>query len=507
MNIIQALDDPNVFGAFFRGPTWVVWRVFLAVLFGLPLTSEQLALYTKHTGRTVAPTSPLHEAWLVCGRRAGKSFILACVAIFLAAFKDWRPFLAPGEVGTIMIVAADRKQARVIMRYCLGLLKSVPMLAQLIEAETRESVTLRNRIVVEVHTANHRATRGYAILCACLDECAYFPTDEASAEPDVEIINAIKPGMATIPGAVLLCASSPHARKGALWSAYAKHYGKDNDPVLVWQAATRDMNATVPQSYIDSHMEEDPARASAEYLAMFRSDLEAFVSREVIETCVGDYYELSPEAGRSYYAFVDPAGGSGGDSFALAIAHREGNGVVVDLVRERKPPFMPSQVIDEFVPLLKSYRIGKVTGDRWAGGFPPEAFQKGGIRYEPSKQVKSDFYRDALAMLNSGRIVLPKHHRLFNQLVSLERHVARGGHDVIDHPRDGHDDLANACMAVAVLAGSFGGYTLELLGRATQWGDEPAAGPSFAEQAAERRHAELMRRYGQPVSLNPLPRG
>jgi hypothetical protein len=47
-------------------------------------------------------------------------------------------------------------------------------------------------------------------------------------------------------------------------------------------------------------------------------------------------------------------------------------------------------------------------------------------------------------MLNSGRIVLPKNDRLFNQLVSLERHVARGGHDVIDHPRDQHDDVANA---------------------------------------------------------------
>ena len=112
-------------------------------------------------------------------------------------------------------------------------------------------------------------------------------------------------------------------------------------------------------------------------LAMFRSDLEAFVSREVVEACVGDFYELSPVAGRSYYAFVDPAGGSGGDAFALAISHREGQSVVVDLVRERRPPFMPSQVIDELVLLLKSYRIGKVVGDKWAGGFPPEAFQQG----------------------------------------------------------------------------------------------------------------------------------
>ena len=106
---------------------------------------------------------------------------------------------------------------------------------------------------------------------------------------------------------------------------------------------------------------------------------------------------------------------------------------------------MPSQVIDEFILLLKSYRIGKVTGDKWAGGFPPEAFQKGGIRYEAAKRTKSDIYRDALPLLNSGRIMLPKNDRLFNQLVSLERHVARGGHDVIDHPSGQHDDLCQRC--------------------------------------------------------------
>jgi hypothetical protein len=164
MNILQALDDPKVFAPFFRGHTWMAWRAFLCGLFALPLSPEQLALYQKHTGRSAPPTQPSCEAWLVIGRRGGKSFILACIAVFLACFKDWRPFLGPGEVGTIMIIAADRRQARVIMRYCLGLLKNVPMLAQLIEGETRESISLRNRIIIEIHTASFRTTRGYSIV-------------------------------------------------------------------------------------------------------------------------------------------------------------------------------------------------------------------------------------------------------------------------------------------------------------------------------------------------------
>ena len=106
----------------------------LAALFALPMTREQLALYSKLTGRTTPPTQPFHEAWLCIGRRGGKSFILAVIAVFLACFKDWRPFLGPGEVATVMIIAADRRQARVIMRYSLGCSRAVPMLAQLSRA-------------------------------------------------------------------------------------------------------------------------------------------------------------------------------------------------------------------------------------------------------------------------------------------------------------------------------------------------------------------------------------
>ena len=70
--------------------------------------------------------------------------------------------------------------------------------------------------------------------------------------------------MASIPGAMLLCASSPYARRGALWRAYAKHFGKPSS-VLVWQADTRTMNPTILQEIIDEAMEADPASAAAEY--------------------------------------------------------------------------------------------------------------------------------------------------------------------------------------------------------------------------------------------------
>src|SRR5262249_48155364 len=153
---------------------------------------EQIAVYRSCTGRTEPPSAPAEEGWLVCGRRGGKSFILALVAVFLAAFKDYRPFLQPGEAATILIIAGDRKQARSIFRYLRGLLRNVPMLKGLIERETAESFDLSNSVCIEVATASFRTVRGYSLVAALCDELGYWPTED-SASPDYEILDALRP--------------------------------------------------------------------------------------------------------------------------------------------------------------------------------------------------------------------------------------------------------------------------------------------------------------------------
>jgi hypothetical protein len=105
----------------------------------------------------------------------------------------------------------------------------------------------------------------------------------------------------------------------------------------------------------------------AEYGAQFRNDIESFVSREAVEACVTPgVRERPPVSDVRYSAFVDPSGGSA-DSMTLAIGHRLDDVTVLDAVRERRPPFSPEDVVAEFAALLKSYRITKVQGDRYAG--------------------------------------------------------------------------------------------------------------------------------------------
>src|SRR2546425_5165219 len=79
----------------FAAPSWATWRVCLKALFGLPLAPDELPVFERHTGRSAAPTTPVREGWLVCGRRSGKSRIAALIAVYIAVFR--RHWLARGE--------------------------------------------------------------------------------------------------------------------------------------------------------------------------------------------------------------------------------------------------------------------------------------------------------------------------------------------------------------------------------------------------------------------------
>lgn len=500
MTILEAVRDPKLFAPWFRPPeTWQAWAAFLAALFGLPMGAAELELFRQHTGRTDPPTEPAREGWVIVGRRGGKSRVSALVAVYLAAFRDYSAVLAPGERGTVMVLAADRRQARTVFRYVEGILRGVPMLARLLDGEpTKEAIHLRNRISIEVHTASFRAVRGYTLVGVVADEVAFWQADD-SANPDVEVIAALRPGMATVPGSVLLGISSPYARRGALWEAYRRHFGREGDPILVWKAPTWAMNPTVDRALIEQAYEEDEARARAEYGAEFRADVEAFLSREAVDAVVvPGRLELPVAEGVLYQAFVDPSGGSG-DAMTLALAHEEEGRAVVDLVREVRPPFSPEGVVADFAAELHRYRVGEVTGDRYGAEWVAERFRKAGIHYRPAEKPKSDLYRELLPTINSRRVELPEHRRLVAQLCSLERRTARGGRDSIDHPPGAHDDLANAVAGVVERVLGLHRWGLEAL-----YGDDGELGLTEEDRAEIEEIRRMEEELEEDLELEDL---
>jgi hypothetical protein len=454
VDIITASHDQNLFRPLFKDlDTWGAWFVFLKALFALPMIKGDREIYHQATGREMVSETPFREAWVVAGRRSGKSFMAALVGVFLACFKDYREQLAPGERAVILVLAADRSQAQVVFRYIKGFLTSTPMLARLVEAERAESIDLVNRVTLQVGTCSFKSIRGLTLAAAVCDEVSFW-RDDTATDPALEVLRALRPALATIPNSLLLCISSPYARSGPLYQAHRDHFGKDNSDVLVWQAATRTMNPTIDQGIIERDMALDPEAARSEWEAEFRSDLASFLDPEAIEAVtVQGRYELPPIKSVRYEAFVDPSGGRK-DAATLALAHAEGNLVVLDVARQWPSPHDPASVVGEMAGILKSYGLRRVTGDRYAGAWPEQEFMKHGIVYRTATKDKSALYLELLPLVLSGRVELLDNKWLFNELRSLERRTRSAGRERVDHPPRGHDDIANSVAGACAQVGA-----------------------------------------------------
>jgi len=455
-DIITALRSPRIFGRAFKDlKTWHSWEVFLAAAFGLPIADgPDLELFTRSTGRSATHSTPFREVFCVSGRRSGKSRVAAACAVFQASFRDWKKVLGPGERGKALIVATDREQARVVHSYVAGLLHSNPTLRGLIVSEGKERIELSTGVDIEVATASYRGIRGRTVVFACLEELAFWRASEIYANPAMEIFRALKPSLATAPGSLLLGISSAYARQGLLWEQVQKHHGKDGSDVLVWVSDSRTMNPTLSEKMIAQELEADPVGARAEWLSVFRDDVESFLGLDLLKSAVvpGRVADVPLAKGAAAVGFIDPSGGRQ-DSYTAAVASVDSGGrIVINAVRERRPPFSPEAVTAEFAEFFKGYGVVTVVCDRWGGEWVHELWRKNGVDVETADETASELYLSFLALVSSGRVELPDNQRLMTQLLQLERRVRPGGKDAVVHPPGLHDDLANAAAGAAVEA-------------------------------------------------------
>jgi hypothetical protein len=462
VSLRAALDDPALLGSVMAGASRQPMRALLLASQGEPLTASELEHFRRLTQREAPPSQRVREMHILAGRRSGKSSGVAALACYLSGLCDYGDCLQAGERGLVLCIAASTRQARTILDYISGCLDASPALSRLVTGRTQWALSLSNGIDVEVRAADHRGLRGPTVVAALADEICHWRSDE-SASPDTEIIAAVRPSLVTTRGQ-LISLGSPHAKRGFGYQVWRKHFGEKGNPrILVAWGPTRAFNDTVPAEEVAAAYEEDAARASAEWDAQWRSDIDTFVSPDTVAACViPGRHELPRVSGIGYRAFIDAAGGSGGDSMTLAIAHRERIGerdiAVLDAIREIRPPFSPDQATVEFAGVIRGYGISRATADRWGADWVAEAFAKHGVRVEQCAKPKSDLYRELLAPLNSGRIELLDHLRLIAQLCGLERRTARSGRDSIDAPQGRPEDLINA--AAGAIVEVFGGGEL-----------------------------------------------
>jgi hypothetical protein len=189
---------------------------------------------------------------------------------------------------------------------------------------------------------------------------------------------------------------------------------------------------------------------------------------DVIDACTDwGISERPPLPGSAvrYVAWADAAGGTGRDSFTLAIAHSQTKDrvAVLDLLRERKPRFIASAVVAEFAAILRQYKITQVWGDAFAGGFHSDLWADHKIKFKPAERSTSENYLALLPLLTQpGRTRLLHDHALRHQLAGLERRTHAGDRESVSHAatQSAHDDLAVAAAGALVLAASRPTYNI-----------------------------------------------
>jgi hypothetical protein len=125
INIVEALEDQNLFGPWFSGPSWATWKSVLKGAFCIPMMPDELKLFRAVAQRD-PPKRRVRELWAVVGRRGGKDSIASGVACFASGFIDYRKILRPGEAASVLCLAVDKAQASIVQKYTQSYFTKIP---------------------------------------------------------------------------------------------------------------------------------------------------------------------------------------------------------------------------------------------------------------------------------------------------------------------------------------------------------------------------------------------
>lgn len=448
VSIIEAMESPKLFGRFFPGiETWRHWQVFLKAIYQIPLTPDELAFFAECTARQ-QPPERVESVFCISGRRSGKSKICSYIAAYESIFGRWRERMIPGERNWVVCVATDKAQAAIVYDGVRSMLSTFP---DLVEREGQDELWLSNGCSIAIKPPAFRTVRGYNISTVIWDECGYA-AQEGAANPDKELLVSLL-GAMTADNKRLIGISTPFLKQGLLWEMFDEFYGKDDDEVMVWKSSTADMNPTFRTDKISKLLRRNRVLFTSEYLGEFREFSEGFFPLPQIELyCTGE--QRRPDSRHRYVGFVDMSGGRG-DSAALAIAHNEGEQVVLDLVREITAPHEPAEAVKELAGICKHFHIYEVVSDRYGAAWVSSAYRKHGLTVRYSELSKTELYFEMLPMFTSGQLTLLNDATLKGQMMRLERIGNK-----VDIPNGQSDDVVNATAGAVAHAAALQPYLL-----------------------------------------------
>jgi hypothetical protein len=405
------------------------------------------------------PRKLLSTVSLVKGRRIGATRVIAARLIYLGLTSKLTT--APGEVAAGMLVGPDLRVAQNVLNFITGMIDSSPALQHREVKRTETSVfMLRDdgrQITFECLPASRggSAVRGRTLFGLIMDEGAFFGSEE-NAVSDAEVFRAAVAGL--IPGGQAFVSSTPYTEAGLLFDLHEANFGHPVTGVSV-AAPTRLMRTDDPEilEMVERETLRDPVTAAREYEAVFLSrGSSLFFDSAAIEAAI-DYALVLPLAARGRMAAgVDP--GFTKDCAAFVAVGDHDGVITVHVLDELQPakgsPLAPSFVFDRWAALAKSLGISSLRTDTFYRESLREVCDAHKLTLDDvpgGQNGKRRMYERLRALLAEGKVRLPNHPRLIEQLRKVMQKPTPGGGLSITSPRSkrggDHGDLVSALVA------------------------------------------------------------
>jgi hypothetical protein len=218
VTLAAAMRDPKLLGEPFKADSFWPWHTLAKIISGESLDEREAELFRRCTGRSKLPTGPVSNLTLLVGRRGGKDRFLSAAAVHRAALAgNWSKFLSAGEQGVVILIGSDRKQAKILRRYCRALV-ATPMIREEVARGTDEILEFKNGAALEVCTNDAGTVRGRSVLALLGTEVSFWNVNPDADSSDEEVVSAAEAGAAMIPdGGLVILSSSVHRKKGLMY--------------------------------------------------------------------------------------------------------------------------------------------------------------------------------------------------------------------------------------------------------------------------------------------------
>lgn len=433
------------------------WSVTVRSFYGSELTPTELEQWRALTGRTDPPEGGYTELLVVAGRRAGKSETIARLAMFEGCHGGHEAFLAPGQVGLIVVISPLREQSQEILGYVRGLAE-LPQVAPFVEKVGRDGVLLRTGVEIRVMTADAVSVSGPTVVMAILDEAAKLPGDDA-VEPDRAIVNSLRPALAPLSGAPprrFVMITSAYITEGLAYETDRDHFAQSASDVLVVHGTTSAFNPNIDEKWLERERRRVGERVFArEYLGLWQDAiLDGWFGADIIDRCIDKGRgTLEPRPGVRYVAAVDL--GVRVDDAALAIAHQERHDdrvvTVIDGIWHWPAGSLPMGVIvARSAKIIKQYRA-QAFADQFHYDSVEQDYARNGVRLTEAPwtatggRSKTIRFNTVRAHMIDGRLRLPDDRDLIREFHNLAGRLRRSGSEELA-ARSGHDDRLHAVV-------------------------------------------------------------